>query len=70
MSRFMQVLGFLGPGRRLTARKRTWGFPKTGDPNIAPQIVGSLVSGDENKVPIFSETPTMELGFRANPPDR
>ena len=26
-------------------------FPKIGDPNIVPEIVGSLLSGSQNKVP-------------------
>ena len=34
-----------------------WEFPKIGDPNIVPQIVGSLLSGPENKVSLLSETP-------------
>ena len=28
-------------------------FPKIGDPNIAPQIVGSLLEGHQNKVPLI-----------------
>ena len=29
-----------------------WAFPKIGDPNIVPQIEGSLVQGPQNKVPL------------------
>ena len=28
-----------------------WEFPKIGDPNIVPQIVGSLLQGPQDKVP-------------------
>ena len=33
----------------------TWEFPKIGDPNIAPSIVGSLLEGvgPQNNVPYF-----------------
>ena len=30
-----------------------WGCPKIGDPDIIPQIVGSLKNGPQNKVPLF-----------------
>ena len=29
-----------------------WGFPKIGDLKIVPQIVGSLLEGPQNKVPL------------------
>ena len=31
-------------------RGARWEFPKIGDPNIVPQIVGSLLEGPQNKV--------------------
>ena len=30
-----------------------WGFPKIGDPNIVPYIVGSLIYGPLNRVPLI-----------------
>ena len=30
-----------------------WGFPKIGDPNIVPLIVGSLLKGPQNRVPLI-----------------
>ena len=30
-----------------------WEFPKIGDPNILPEIVGSLLEGPQNKVPLI-----------------
>ena len=30
-----------------------WEFPKIGDPNILPQIVGSLLRGSQNEVPLI-----------------
>ena len=30
-----------------------WQFSKIGDPNIAPQLVGSLLEGPQNKVPLI-----------------
>ena len=32
-----------GHGVNLRALESIWGFPKIGDPNIAPEIVGSLL---------------------------
>ena len=32
---------------------RIWGFPKLGNPNIAPQIVRSSKKGPQNKVPLI-----------------
>ena len=37
-----------------------WEFPKIGDPNIAPYLVGSVLSGPPNKVPlIFGNSKTL-----------
>ena len=36
---------------------RMWGFPKLGNPNIVPQIVGSNIERAQNKVPYLSEAP-------------
>ena len=46
-----------GPGSKAglcaTSRKLRWEFPKIGDPNIVPYVVGSLVDGPQNKVPLI-----------------
>ena len=34
-----------------------WEFPKIGEPNKVPQIVGLLLRGPQHKVPLISETP-------------
>ena len=38
---------------RLSPVLRLWEFPKIGDPNIVPQIVGSLLQGPQNNVPLI-----------------
>ena len=43
-------------------RRDIWELPKIGDPNVVPSIVGSLLPGPQNKVPLFSKTPI--FGFR------
>ena len=44
-----------------------WRFPKIGDPNFVPYIVGSSFSGPQTKVPPnFRKLPKLEVvdGFR------
>ena len=37
-----------------------WGFPKIGDPNKVPEIVGALLQGPQSKVPhIFGNSQIM-----------
>ena len=38
-------------------------FPKIGDPNIVPKIVGSLLSGPQNKVPLIFGNSHKSLGL-------
>ena len=52
---FWELEGFAGLGVPI------WEFPKIGDANIVPQIVGSLLSGPRNKLPLISGN--SHLGF-------
>ena len=47
----------LGVAEAVPQRRPKREFPKIGDPNIVPEIVGSLLKRPPNKVPLFSETP-------------
>ena len=50
---------------RLALSPSRWEFPKIGDPNIAPNLVGSLLQGPQDKVPlIFGKSQISNQGER------
>ena len=45
-----------------------WEFPKKGDPNIVPKIVGTFLEGPPKKVPlIFGDSRMSLLGLKEGP---
>ena len=44
----------------------TWEFPKIGDPNLVPEIVGSLVYGPLNRVPLIFGNSHIGFGLVEN----